>query len=90
MLFYFGEDQSTHIMYTFLLREKYYFHRFSDNQVAINLDPTVVLVRNGNIVSLTCFDKGLKKKKKTLSNLKPRVCSFNFFVEKMIYTFNVI
>ena len=63
MLFYFGEDQSTHIMYTFLLREKYYFHRFSDNQVAINLDPTVVLVRNGNIVSLTCFDKGLKKKK---------------------------
>ena len=28
----------------------YYFHRFSCNQVAVNLDPTAVLVRNGEIL----------------------------------------
>ena len=28
----------------------YYFHRFSCNQVAVNLDPTVILVGDGNIV----------------------------------------
>ena len=28
----------------------YYFHRFSCNQVAVNLDATAVLVRNGNII----------------------------------------
>ena len=28
----------------------YHFHRFPCNQVAVNFDPTVVLVRFGNIV----------------------------------------
>ena len=48
----------------YLLMSFYYFHRFSWNEVAVNLDPTVVLVWIGNIVSLTYFDKVLKRKKR--------------------------
>ena len=65
LLSWFIVARFIHVMHTFYLREKgnaieaavfkwyflisYCFHRFSCHQIAVNLDPTAVLVWNGNI-----------------------------------------